>query len=59
MNAAAGGLRMRSLWLKGFLNSADRDTLLEIAKEHLQAIVLAECRKPPTRKSAVSPSGIW
>ena len=44
---------------EGLPDSADRDTLLEIAKEHLQAIVLAECRKPPTRKSAVSPSGIW
>jgi hypothetical protein len=43
----------------GLPDSADRDTLLQIAKKHLQAIEQQGCRKPSTVEFAVTPSGTW
>ena len=38
--------------------SADRDMLLQIAKEHLQAIERRESHKPPNGNSAAAKTGI-
>ena len=40
-------------------DSADRDTLLQIANDHLRAIERKERRKPTTEKFAAAPTGIW
>lgn len=40
---------------EGLPDSANRDTLLQIAKEHLRAIARKENRKALTGKSAVEP----
>ena len=44
---------------EGLPDSADRNALLQIAREHLQAIVRQESRIKPTERSAVAPTGIW
>jgi hypothetical protein len=39
--------------------SADRDTLLQIAREHLRAIAREKSRVRRAEYSRVSPAGIW
>jgi hypothetical protein len=47
------------VWAAELPDSADRDTLLQIAREHLQAIDGEEGRPHPAENLRVFPSGIW
>jgi hypothetical protein len=40
-------------------NSAERDLLFQIAREHLLAIVQEYSHKPVTERLTVLPSGLW